>query len=131
MEPSDLPLGSRARLESEREQTISMVEQRRAEVASMARSAMTEGRDDEHDPDGATVAFEHAMAMGLLASAEAHLSALDAALDRLARGTYSLCVSCGEPISAARLSAEPAAPNCLRCAAGTSMGRPVARRRPR
>ncbi|ETX14654.1 dimethylmenaquinone methyltransferase [Roseivivax halodurans JCM 10272] len=55
-------------------------------------------------------------ALGHAESAE--LRALDAALDRLARGTYGTCLTCGEPISAARLAAVPTAALCRTCAAG-------------
>ncbi|WP_337184800.1 TraR/DksA C4-type zinc finger protein, partial [Shinella sp.] len=33
------------------------------------------------------------------------LEAIDAALDRIAAGTFGLCAKCGEPISPARLAA--------------------------
>ena len=39
-----------------------------------------------------------------------------AALARLEEGEYGFCVSCGETISAARLSADPTVPTCVACA---------------
>ncbi len=44
------------------------------------------------------------------------LRQIDAALDRIAGGTYGECVKCGEDISAERLAAVPAAPLCKNCA---------------
>src|SRR5680860_1437898 len=41
---------------------------------------------DEHDPDGATVAFERAQVAALLTAARAQQSDLDSALDRLRHG---------------------------------------------
>ena len=45
-----------------------------------------------------------------------NLSDVDAALARLANGTYGHCERCGKPISEARLEAMPAARRCLDCA---------------
>jgi len=47
-----------------------------------------------------------------------HRRAADAivsALDRLDRGTYGLCNSCGEPIPGQRLATVPEASTCLNC----------------
>ncbi|EHS50635.1 transcriptional regulator, TraR/DksA family [Rhizobium sp. PDO1-076] len=49
---------------------------------------------------------------------EAELRAIDAALNRIDGGTYGTCVTCGQPISAARLAAVPHTPFCQECAAG-------------
>lgn len=44
------------------------------------------------------------------------LADIDAALQRLAAGTYGECISCGEPIGEARLKVRPAATQCRDCA---------------
>ena len=41
---------------------------------------------------------------------------IDAALDRIAKGTYGICAKCGESISDARLELLPATPLCKNCA---------------
>ena len=41
---------------------------------------------------------------------------IQAALERVADGTYGECVACGEPISEARLNAVPHAARCKNCA---------------
>jgi RNA polymerase-binding transcription factor DksA len=46
----------------------------------------------------------------------AELKRIDAALDRVAEGTYGTCLKCDEPISDARLDAVPDAALCKRCA---------------
>lgn len=44
------------------------------------------------------------------------LKRIDAALDRIEKGTYGICAKCGEPISDARLALLPATPLCKNCA---------------
>jgi RNA polymerase-binding transcription factor DksA len=73
--------------------------------------------DDEHDPEGATIAFERAQVAALLERARRRLADVDLALARIADGSYGGCERCGEPISAGRLAARPAARTCIRCAA--------------
>jgi DnaK suppressor protein len=51
----------------------------------------------------------------LRASAAAALAEIESALDRLEQGTYGLCVTCGEPLDAQRLSILPMASLCMRC----------------
>ncbi|MGO1318230.1 MAG: TraR/DksA family transcriptional regulator [Cellulomonadaceae bacterium] len=73
--------------------------------------------DDEHDPEGATIAFERSQVDALARQADADRAEAEAALERLEAGTYGVCEVCGEPIGAARLEARPAARRCVRCAA--------------
>jgi DnaK suppressor protein len=72
--------------------------------------------DDEHDPEGSTIAFEREQVSALLADARTELRALDAADERIAGGTYGTCARCGGPIGDGRLSALPAATTCVTCA---------------
>ena len=72
--------------------------------------------DDEHDPEGATIGFERAQVAALTASAQRTLEEVDAALERLADGTYGVCQNCGRPIASARLAARPTATLCVDCA---------------
>jgi DnaK suppressor protein len=76
--------------------------------------------DDEHDPDGATIAFERAHVAALLERARSRLAEVDLALGRVADGSYGTCGQCGQPISAGRLAARPAARTCISCAAAAS-----------
>lgn len=73
--------------------------------------------DDEHDPEGATVAFERAQVAALVSQARDHLSQLVLALERLDEGTYGRCEQCGEEIAVERLMAQPIATTCVRCTA--------------
>ncbi|MEM1428786.1 MAG: TraR/DksA C4-type zinc finger protein [Pseudomonadota bacterium] len=43
---------------------------------------------------------------------------IQAALVRIADGTYGECLECGEPIPPKRLDLDPAAPLCISCASG-------------
>jgi DnaK suppressor protein len=72
--------------------------------------------DDEHDPEGATIAFERQQVVALLAQARASREAAVRALAQLDAGTYGVCERCGQPIAAARLEARPTARTCLACA---------------
>ena len=73
--------------------------------------------DDEHDPEGATIAFERAQLVAVLKRATVDLDELDAAVRRVDEGTYGACERCGLPIAPARLEARPAARRCIGCAA--------------
>ncbi len=81
----------------------------------VAASALTTG-DDEHDPEGATIAFERAQVSALLTQARADLDALDRAGSRLTAGTYGTCQRCGNPIAPERMEILPAADTCITCA---------------
>jgi DnaK suppressor protein len=87
------------------------------EFAVLAEAASAGGTDDEHDPEGATLAFERQHTAALLAQARAQVVAIDTALGRLEAGRYGVCDRCGQPIGEDRLAARPAALTCVRCAA--------------
>ncbi|MFD9374134.1 TraR/DksA family transcriptional regulator [Streptomyces sp. NPDC059999] len=72
--------------------------------------------DDEHDPEGASTAFERAHVAALIARAHEHLADLDQALERLERGEYGQCELCGQTIPTERLEIRPAATTCVHCA---------------
>lgn len=46
----------------------------------------------------------------------ASIAEIEAALDRIAAGTYGQCVACGDPIGKQRLAAIPEATRCVDCA---------------
>jgi len=72
--------------------------------------------DDEHDPEGATIAFEHARVGALLDQARDHLAAIEHAEKRLRDGVLDTCERCGMRIPEARREARPAATTCVACA---------------
>lgn len=72
--------------------------------------------DDEHDPEGATLAFEREQIAALLRSAESRRAALASALARVADGSYGRCARCGDRIPDGRLLARPDTSTCVGCA---------------
>ena len=106
----------RARLEEEGRRARERGAALEREFAGLAEAASAAGTDDEHDPEGATLAFERQHAAALLAASREQVAACDAALARLAAGSYGVCERCGQPIGAGRLEARPAATMCIRCA---------------
>jgi DnaK suppressor protein len=87
------------------------------EFAAVAEAASAPGTDDEHDPEGATLAFERQHTAALLAQALDQVADIDAAIGRLDDGTYGICARCGQPVGEDRLAARPATATCVRCAA--------------
>ncbi len=51
--------------------------------------------------------FEQDLAVGLMGSERKLLSEIDAALERIEKKTYGICLGTGKPISRARLEAQP------------------------
>jgi DnaK suppressor protein len=104
------------RLAAQRSETLALVESLDRRLAGIIESSEHTAGDDEHDPEGVTVAYERAQVAGLLDQARADLTALDASAERLTAGTYGVCARCGEPIAADRLDALPTTTRCIRCA---------------
>jgi DnaK suppressor protein len=86
------------------------------DVARVVAASEDSNADDEHDPEGATIAFERAQLMTLLDAARARLRDVETALGRLAEGGYGRCEVCGRPIDPERLVARPTASRCIDCA---------------
>jgi DnaK suppressor protein len=87
--------------------------------------------DDEHDPEGATVAFERAQLRDALKQARADLHDLDLAARRVRTGEYWVCERCAGPIAPARLEARPATRVCIACASSPPVGERPRRPSPR
>ncbi|QFY59461.1 TraR/DksA family transcriptional regulator [Rhizobium grahamii] len=74
------------------------------------------GRTKEQDSDDrATESENDEVLEGLGQAGQEELRAIGAALERIDKGTYGLCVHCGQPISSKRLEAVPYAPLCEDC----------------
>ena len=104
------------RLAAEREDALARLGGLERELAGIIESSGAAGADDEHDPEGATIAFERQHAAALLGQARQQLTEIDMALRRVAAGSYGRCDRCGEPIGTDRLAARPTAMTCIRCA---------------
>jgi RNA polymerase-binding protein DksA len=100
----------------ERAATLAQIDALTREFDEVVAASRSSNADDEHDPEGATIAFERQQVAALLDQARARLADVDAALVRRAAGSYGVCASCGRPIGAERLAARPAARTCIDCA---------------
>jgi DnaK suppressor protein len=106
----------RGRLEAERQATLSRLAALERDHTGIVDAADSANSDDEHDPEGATIAFEREHVAALLDQTREQLSHIDAALHRLDDGRYGVCEQCGEPIAPDRLMARPTATTCIACA---------------
>jgi DnaK suppressor protein len=71
---------------------------------------------DTNFADSSQVTAERGELERLAADLQESLDDVEAALRRVAEGTYELCERCGKPIGEARLEAMPTARRCLDCA---------------
>lgn len=72
--------------------------------------------DDEHDPEGSTIAFERALVSSLLLQATSDREALRLTLHRIEEPDYGVCEHCHGFIGVERLLALPSASRCVSCA---------------
>jgi DnaK suppressor protein len=94
-----------------------------AQTASLARqfddivaAAEMSNTDDEHDPEGTTIAFERAQVSALHSQAVRDAVALRRTLADLHDEEFGACERCGCPIGFERLVALPATRRCVECA---------------
>lgn len=86
------------------------------ELRSIVEASETANIDDEHDPEGATIAYERALVISLLESARVAHAELVAASEALHADAAPTCTVCGSPIPLERLLALPGTTTCVRCA---------------
>lgn len=104
-----------ARLGAEREQTLLRLGQLHEQFTSIVEASAQSNADDEHDPEGATIAFERAQVQALVDQGERRLGEVEAAIARLDDGSYGVCPVCGRDIPEERLEARPTALTCVSC----------------
>ena len=102
-------------LEQERRDTLDRLATLTGDVDRIVEASRDSNADDEHDPEGATIAFERSQVESLRQQALAHLADIDAALARVVAGTYGTCERCGGEIAPARLHARPRSRTCVTC----------------
>jgi RNA polymerase-binding protein DksA len=105
-----------ALLAEERQAALDRLAALERDFSAIVEAAGYANADDEHDPEGATIAFERQHVAALLDQARRQLAQVDAAIGRLDAGQFGRCERCGQPIPAARLAARPTATTCIRCA---------------
>ena len=107
---------ARERLEEERRRTTARLAELRGEYRGFVDASRDTNADDEHDPEGATIAFEREQVGALVRRAEERLGEVADALARREEGTYGRCSRCGRPIAPERLEVRPTATTCVACA---------------
>jgi RNA polymerase-binding protein DksA len=104
------------RLVAERRRTMRRLNDLTRDFESVVSASRDTKADDEHEPEGATIAFERSQIAALTRQARQHLEEVESALSRIDAGTYGQCETCGRPIAPERLEARPTARTCVRCA---------------
>lgn len=89
---------------------------READLARLSEARGDSTADDEHDPEGATLADEWSRLTGLAAAARTELAEIDVALARVDAGWDGRCEVCGRAIPVERLAVRPTAVRCVNCA---------------
>ncbi len=110
---SEMTATQGASLEQDRATELERLAALRREFDGVVEAAEGDNGDDEHDPEGLTIAYERSQIAAFITQAEEHLAEIEAAQKRIADGTYGLCTVCGRQIPAARLEARPTATTCV------------------
>ena len=92
---------------------LAALAQQREEIVAASQDS---NADDEHDPEGATIAFERQQLVALISQLERTRADIERALDLHDGGTYGTCARCGGAIGAERLQARPMVRTCIACA---------------
>ena len=103
-------------LRQRRESALGLLAALERDFAAVVAASGDSNADDEHDPEGATIAFERAQLDASIGELRGQVVHLDAAIERVAAGTYGICEVCGLPIPPERLEARPAARTHVACA---------------
>ena len=112
-----MDLSRHRELEAERRLAVDRLAGLTDDFDEVVEASRNSNADDEHDPEGATIAFERSQVAALVLQVRGHLADVEAAIQRLEAGTFGICEKCGQPIAQARLEVRPAARTCIGCAA--------------
>lgn len=114
-----------ADLENYRQQLTSLLQRHNSDAAHLADEALRRAGGEAsgnlsnapiHLADLGTDNFEQEFTLSLLENEEQLLSEVNAALDRLDKGTFGRCEECHQAIPKARLNALPYTRYCVECA---------------
>lgn len=109
----------RAGLTGDRVATETLIARLESDLESFTGSRTDSATDDEHDPEGPTLAFERSQSSAILDQTRDHLAQIDAALVHLDDPDYGRCATCGQAIPFARLEVRPYSTQCVACAGRT------------
>lgn len=95
------------------------------QLAELGATEQGDLRDDvdfgEGFADAAAATAERTEVIGLVDSMKRMVDEIDAALARIAEGSYGTCVVCGREIGAARLEHRPESIHCVDCKAARAV----------
>ena len=114
--PPEAAAAIRDALAAERQLTLDRITAVSREFDGIVEASTGVATDDEHDPEGATIAFERAH-WPPCSTRPASTWPSWMKPQRLRQGRYGQCERCGRPIAAGRLAARPTARTCIACAA--------------
>jgi DnaK suppressor protein len=106
---------ARATLRDERDASERLLASLTRDFDGIVEASADSNADDEHDPEGSTIAFERSQVSTMVEQVRGRLDEIDAALQRVADGTYGRCERCGTAIPDGRLEARPVARRCVPC----------------
>lgn len=111
----------RKRLEAEKERLEDQIEdyERDLEEARLTESS-SDRSPDPGNAEASSMKLEYAKELSIEQNTLDLLDKVNRALDRVARGTYGLCESCGKPIPVERLDVLPYSTLCVECASKSS-----------
>lgn len=105
--------GARERLDAEQAEARRRLAALTGDFDMVVDASRDSNADDEHDPEGSTIAYERSQLSALAAAAQGHLDEVEQALARVRDGSYGRCVVCGVTIAPGRLEARPTARTCI------------------
>lgn len=103
-------------LEERQQRALSRRHALRGDFDDIVERSSDASRDDEHDPEGATIAFERAQVAALISAADQELIDVDRAVERVRSGIHDRCEACSGEIPAERLRVRPVTRTCVACA---------------
>ena len=112
---------ARKRLEGRRQELVTLIEGGNSGIAEIRAEREIEFGDEAQSEEEQ----ERIALVGAVETVE--LKRVDAALARIAAGTYGVCAACGEPIEPRRLAAAPYAVQCADCAGAGTASEPARR----
>ena len=103
----------RSRLENDKKRLLDELEQ--LSIAGRPSEERREGSPFGKREEEATESLELERRLALERGIKEQLAGIEAALNKIAAGTYGKCEACGKPIEPARLEALPQARRCMNC----------------
>lgn len=108
-------------LDAARERLLQMRRELDSSVSTLEAEGAGTGSElssaDQHPADAATDLQDADRQVAVMEAAADQREQVEAALARIADGSYGTCVNCGKPLPEERLEARPEAARCVSCQA--------------